>query len=50
MPPDIAGWIATFVDQFHVERVFHKRKRDRTSDDRKREAGEAPAPPSKGRI
>jgi hypothetical protein len=41
MPPDIAAWIAAFVDQFHVERVFHKRKRDRTSDDRKREAGEA---------
>src|ERR1700676_2448923 len=29
MPPDIASWIAAFVDQFHVERVFHKRKRDR---------------------
>jgi hypothetical protein len=41
MPPDIAAWVAAFVDQFHVERVFHKRKRDRTSDDRKREAGEA---------
>ena len=40
MPPDIASWIAAFVDQFHVEHVFHKRKRDRTSEDRKREAGE----------
>jgi len=29
MPPEIAAWIAAFVDQFHVERVFHKRKRDR---------------------
>ena len=29
MPPDIASWIAAFVDEFHVERVFHKRKRDR---------------------
>ena len=29
MPPDIAAWIAAFVDRFHVERVFHKRKRDR---------------------
>jgi hypothetical protein len=38
MPPGIASWIAAFVDQFHVERPFHKRKRDRTSEDRKREA------------
>jgi hypothetical protein len=29
MPPDVASWIAAFVDQFHVERAFHKRKRDR---------------------
>ena len=34
MPPDIAAWIAAFVDQFHVERVFHKRKRDRAGTDR----------------
>ena len=33
MPPDIASWIAAFVDQFHVERVFHKRKRDRAGGD-----------------
>lgn len=49
MPSDIAAWIAAFVDRFHVERVFHKRKRDRTSEDRKREAGEAPAFERKGR-
>src|SRR4051794_13250585 len=49
MPPDIAAWIAAFVDRFHVERVFHKRKRDRTSEDRKREAGAAPATAGKGR-
>lgn len=36
MSPDIASWIAAFVDEFHVEHVFHKRKRDGTSDDRKR--------------
>src|SRR3954454_4057368 len=42
MSPDIASWIAGFVDQFHVERAFHKRKRDRTSEDRKREASEGP--------
>ena len=42
MSPDIASWIAAFVDEFHVERAFHKRKRDRTSEDRKREAHEGP--------
>lgn len=31
MPPEIAAWIAGFVDEFHVERVFHKRKRDRAN-------------------
>ena len=36
MPPDIASWIAAFVDQFHVERVFHKRKRDRANIERRR--------------
>jgi hypothetical protein len=36
MPPDIAAWIAAFVDEFHVERVFQKRKRDRPEVDRKR--------------
>lgn len=36
MPPSIAAWIAAFVDEFHVERVFHKRKRDRANVDRKR--------------
>lgn len=35
MPPDIASWIAAFVDKFHVEQVFHKRKRDRANIDRK---------------
>ncbi|MDO8980392.1 MAG: DUF3305 domain-containing protein [Afipia sp.] len=41
MSPDIASWIAAFVDEFHVERVFHKRKRDGTSEDRRR--GEDPS-------
>ena len=31
MPLEIASWIAAFVDEFHVERVFHKRKRDRAN-------------------
>ena len=42
MPPDIASWIAAFVDQFHVERVFHKRKRDRAGGDRQRRPGGSP--------
>ena len=41
MPPEIAAWIAAFVDEFHVEQVFHKRKRDRANVDRKR--GEDPS-------
>lgn len=36
MPPDIASWIAAFVDEFHVEQVFHKRKRDKASIGRQR--------------
>jgi hypothetical protein len=48
MSPDIASWIAAFVDEFHVEQVFHKRQRDRTSEDRKREATEGPADRRKG--
>lgn len=43
MPPNIASWVAAFVDAHHVELVFHKRKRDRTSDDRKRETGGDPS-------
>ncbi len=50
MPAEIAGWIAAFVDEHHVERVFHKRKRDKSGPDprknpglkmREREGGEA---------
>lgn len=33
MPLVIASWIAAFVDEFHVEQVFHKRKRDRANVD-----------------
>jgi hypothetical protein len=39
MPADIAAWIAAFVDEFHVEQVFHKRKRDRASGERARDSG-----------
>ncbi len=30
MPAELSGWIAAFVDAFHVERVFLKRQRDRS--------------------
>jgi hypothetical protein len=36
MPPSIAAWVAAFVDEFHVERMFQKRKRDRANVDRRR--------------
>lgn len=36
MPSEIAAWIAAFVDEFHVEQVFHKRKRDQANVDRRR--------------
>src|SRR5438309_7648803 len=36
MPRDVASWIAAFVDQFHVEREFHKRERERAGGDRDR--------------
>jgi hypothetical protein len=39
MPAEIAAWIAAFVDRFHVEQVFHKRKRDRARGDRPRLPG-----------
>jgi Protein of unknown function (DUF3305) len=35
MPADVASWIAAFVDEFHVERAFHKRQRDRADGDRR---------------
>jgi len=39
MPPDVAAWIATFVDEFHVEQVFHKRKRDKAKAGRRPSEG-----------
>jgi hypothetical protein len=44
MPAGIASWIAAFVDQFHVERAFHKRKRDRAGRDPQRMPGGAVDP------
>jgi hypothetical protein len=39
MPGDIAAWVAAFVDEFHVERVFHKRKRDKSGSDPRKNPG-----------
>ena len=39
MPPDIAAWVAAFVEEFHVERVFHKRKRDKAGPDPRKNPG-----------
>jgi hypothetical protein len=41
MSPDIASWVAAFVDGFHVEQVFHKRKRDGAGNGRRH--GEDPS-------
>ncbi|MFL6818498.1 MAG: DUF3305 domain-containing protein [Bradyrhizobium sp.] len=41
MPADVASWVAAFVDEFHVERTFHKRKRDRARSDRGPVPGDA---------
>ena len=41
MPPEIAAVVADFVDQHHVERVFEKRKRDKS-----RSGGHDQRPPS----
>jgi hypothetical protein len=49
MPADIASWIAAFVDQFHVERAFHKRQRDRAGSDGQRMPDGSPDE-GKGRI
>jgi len=42
VPPGIASWVAAFVDRFHVERAFHKRKRDRAAGERPRVPGGRP--------
>jgi len=30
MPPDIAAWVASFVQRYHVERAAYRRRRDRS--------------------
>jgi len=39
MPADIAAWTTAFVQEFHVERVFHKRKRDKSGPDPRKNPG-----------
>ncbi len=39
MPPDVAAWVAAFVDEFHVERAFIKRKRDKSGPDPRKNPG-----------
>ena len=39
MPGDVAAWVAAFVDELHVERVFHKRKRDKGGPDPRKNPG-----------
>lgn len=39
MHGDIAAWVADFVDEFHVERVFLKRKRDKSGPDPRKNPG-----------
>lgn len=39
MPPAIASWVAAFVDAHHVERVFHKRQRDKSGADPRKNPG-----------
>ena len=45
MAPEIAGFVADFVDRHHVEREFFKRKRDRAEPDR---GGRRRADPAEG--
>jgi len=35
MPPDVAAWVATFVDRYHVDQPFKKRKRGAKSQDQR---------------
>lgn len=39
MPPDVAAWVAAFVDEHHVERVFLKRQRDKSGPDPRKNPG-----------
>jgi hypothetical protein len=46
MPPALAGWIADYVERFHVERVFVKRQRDKSGPDPRKNPGARRGPGS----
>jgi hypothetical protein len=48
MPPEIAAHIAAFIEAHHVERPFHKRKRDRAKSDPGWRGGGGPGGGSQG--
>lgn len=39
MPAAIAAWVAAYVDEHHVERVFQKRQRDKSGPDPRKNPG-----------
>jgi hypothetical protein len=43
MPAQIASWVAAYVDAHHVERVFHKRQRDKSGPDPRKNPGSRPS-------
>ena len=48
MPDEIAGWIAQFVDEFHVERPFIKRERDKSGPNPRKNPGARQRGPVEG--
>lgn len=46
MPPEVQAKVAAFVEAFHVERVFFKRKRDRANPEAMARGGPGPKPGS----
>jgi hypothetical protein len=50
MPAPIAAWVAEFVEQHHVERVFVKRQRDKSGPDPRKNPGAKRGPAGGGRL
>ena len=48
MPPEVAAWVAAYVDAYHVERVFLKRQRDKSGPDPRKIPGARRGPPGAG--
>lgn len=49
MPEGIVAWVQAFVERYHVDEPFHKRKRKRYDPD-KAGIGRRPVPPRQGRT